>query len=174
MPFSKQDLQDLYSLTLEEVEQTLTSCNLDLDSEDYSEAEIEQKFTRIRNYFEREEVSSYLEAKKRLFQELAAEQSQLQQNSSDREVESLVNLIESLSPGQAEKIIKRLEARGSAISDRITAAFENGLITQLTSLAKSGELDRRINKSLGESRNTIDIEVIEAQDQPLLSQPKQP
>ena len=62
MPYSKQDLVTLYSLSLEEVNQTLTAASLSLDKSPYTDEEIQLGFDLIRSYFNSGQVSDYTAA----------------------------------------------------------------------------------------------------------------
>jgi hypothetical protein len=62
MPYTKLDLQTLYSLSPEEVEQTLTAVNLPLEKETYTDEEIQSGFDVIRSYFNSGQVSDYTAA----------------------------------------------------------------------------------------------------------------
>lgn len=59
MPYTKQDLQALYTLSLEDVEQSLVSAKLPLERETYTDEEIQNGFDVIRNYFNSGQVSDY-------------------------------------------------------------------------------------------------------------------
>jgi hypothetical protein len=62
MPYAKLDLQTLYSLSPEEVDQTLATAKLCLDSETYTDEEIQLGFDVIRSYFNSGQVSDYTAA----------------------------------------------------------------------------------------------------------------
>ncbi len=62
MPYAKLDLQTLYSLSPEEVDQTLATAKLSLDSETYTDEEIQLSFDVIRSYFNSGQVSDYTAA----------------------------------------------------------------------------------------------------------------
>lgn len=59
MPYSKQDLQNLYSLSLEDVDATLTACGLSLEQNEYADEQIQSGFDVIRKYFNDAQVSDY-------------------------------------------------------------------------------------------------------------------
>ncbi|MBD2732192.1 hypothetical protein H6G96_39625 [Nostoc sp. FACHB-892] len=67
MPYTKEALQNMYSLSSEDVLATLTACGLTDDTQEYSDAEIETRFDIVRQWFKDEQVSDYQEATK-LFQ----------------------------------------------------------------------------------------------------------
>lgn len=169
MPFSKSELQTLYSIDLEQVNRNLEASGLDLNKDRYEDWEINERFDVICNYFKDNPDESIDRASQYLQLQLRKNRA----NGQTDEIQAVVDLLSNLSPAQAEIVIQRIEARGSAISDRLTIAFENGLISQLCRLAQSGELDRRISKSLGESQNAIDIEIVDRQ-QNLLQSPEAP
>lgn len=59
MPYTKQDLQNLYNLSGDEVSQTLTVAGLNSEQESYSDEEIQSGFDLIRSYFNSEQASDY-------------------------------------------------------------------------------------------------------------------
>jgi len=68
MPYTKQDLQNLYNLSGDEVSQTLTVAGLNSEQESYSDEEIQSGFDLIRSYFNSGQVSDYVAASE-LFQQ---------------------------------------------------------------------------------------------------------
>lgn len=62
MPYSKQDLQNLYSLSLEDVDATLTACGLSLEQDEYADEQIQSGFDVIRKYFNDAQVSDFAAA----------------------------------------------------------------------------------------------------------------
>lgn len=71
MPYTKQDLVTLYSLSLDEVNQTLSAAALSLDKEPYTDEEIQLGFDLIRSYFNSGQVSDYTAASQLFEQNLA-------------------------------------------------------------------------------------------------------
>lgn len=67
MPYTKEALQNMYSLSSKDVLATLTACGLTDDTQEYSDAEIETRFDIVRQWFNSGQVSDYQEATK-LFQ----------------------------------------------------------------------------------------------------------
>lgn len=59
MPYTKLDLQNLYNLSTDEVNQTLTAAGLTDEQEPYSDEEIQSGFDVIRSYFNSGQVSNY-------------------------------------------------------------------------------------------------------------------
>lgn len=68
MPYVKQDLQTIYHLSEDEVNQTLTAATLPLDKESYSDEEIQSSFELVRSYFNSGQVTDY-EAASQLFKQ---------------------------------------------------------------------------------------------------------
>lgn len=62
MPYTKQDLQNLYSLSLEDVDATLAACELSLEQGEYSDEQIQSGFDVIRKYFNEAQVSDFAAA----------------------------------------------------------------------------------------------------------------
>lgn len=62
MPYTKQDLITLYSLQENEVNQTLTAAGLCVESEFYTDEQIQISFELIRSYFNSGQVSDYTAA----------------------------------------------------------------------------------------------------------------
>jgi hypothetical protein len=62
MPYTKQDLITLYSLDEDAVNQTLTAAELSVDSESYTDEQIQTGFDLIRSYFNNGQVSDYAAA----------------------------------------------------------------------------------------------------------------
>ncbi len=62
MPYTKQSLQNLHALTIEEVDETLIACKLPTDRDDYTDEEIEFSFNVIRGYFISKQASNYTQA----------------------------------------------------------------------------------------------------------------
>ncbi len=62
MPYSKQDLQNLYSLSFEDVDATLAACGLSLEQDEYADEQIQSGFDVIRKYFNEAQVSDYAAA----------------------------------------------------------------------------------------------------------------
>lgn len=59
MPYTKQDLVTLYSLEEDEVNQTLMAAELSVDSESYTDEQIQTGFELIRSYFNNGQASDY-------------------------------------------------------------------------------------------------------------------
>lgn len=74
MPYTKQDLVTLYSLEEDEINQTLMAAKLSVDSESYTDEQIQTGFELIRSYFNSGQASNYVTAAE-LFK-----QNQLQQH----------------------------------------------------------------------------------------------
>jgi len=62
MPYTKQTLQTLYSLSIDEVNETLKAGKLDAEREEYTDEEIQSSFDIIRGYFNEEKVKDYKQA----------------------------------------------------------------------------------------------------------------
>jgi hypothetical protein len=62
MPYTKEALQNMYSLSPEDVSATLTACGLDHDTQEYSDADIETRFDVVRQLFKDGEASDYQQA----------------------------------------------------------------------------------------------------------------
>lgn len=62
MPYTKQDLQNLYSLSLEDVDATLAACGLSLEQDEYGDEQIQSGFDVIRKYFNDAQVSDFAAA----------------------------------------------------------------------------------------------------------------
>ncbi|OWY65350.1 hypothetical protein B7486_42455 [cyanobacterium TDX16] len=76
MPFTKENLMMLYSLSLEDVDRTLTAATISLDKETYEDEEISTRFDVIRNYFNAGQASDYTVAAE-LFQQHQARAQQV-------------------------------------------------------------------------------------------------
>ena len=68
MPYTKQDLQNLYSLSLEDVDATLAACGLSKEQDDYADEQIQSGFDVIRKYFNEKQVSDFAAAAERFNQ----------------------------------------------------------------------------------------------------------
>ncbi|MBW4617729.1 MAG: hypothetical protein KME21_31970 [Desmonostoc vinosum HA7617-LM4] len=68
MPYTKETLQNVYSLSLDEVDATFRACGLPTDQDEYSDEDIEIKFDVLRGYLSSGRVTDYEQAKQ-LFQE---------------------------------------------------------------------------------------------------------
>ena len=62
MPYSKQDLQNLYSLSLEDVDATLAACGLSTGQDEYADEQIQSGFDVIRKYFNEAQVGDFAAA----------------------------------------------------------------------------------------------------------------
>jgi hypothetical protein len=62
MPYSKQDLSALYTLSLDEVNQTLAASELSTEAEQYTDEQIQTRFDIVRAYFSNGQVSDYVAA----------------------------------------------------------------------------------------------------------------
>jgi hypothetical protein len=62
MPYTKLDLQNLYNLCVDEVNQTLTAAGLAEHKEPYTDEQIQSSFDVIRSYFNSQQVSDYTAA----------------------------------------------------------------------------------------------------------------
>lgn len=62
MPYTKEALQNMYSLSPEDVLATLTACGLAHDTQEYSDEDIETRFDIVRQLFKDGEVSDYEQA----------------------------------------------------------------------------------------------------------------
>ena len=62
MPYSKQDLSALYTLSLDEVNQTLAASELSTEAELYTDEQIQTRFDIVRAYFSNGQVSDYVAA----------------------------------------------------------------------------------------------------------------
>ncbi|MDZ7966405.1 MAG: hypothetical protein RM368_15735 [Nostoc sp. DedSLP03] len=70
MPYTKEALQNLYSLSVEDVNATLSACGLSTDCKEYADEEIQSSFDTVRQYFTSERVSDYQQATDLFQQEL--------------------------------------------------------------------------------------------------------
>lgn len=68
MPFTKENLMMLYSLSEEDVDRSLTAAKLPVDKQSYEDEEISTHFDVVRNYFNSGEASDY-EAATQLFEQ---------------------------------------------------------------------------------------------------------
>ncbi len=62
MPYTKQDLIVLYSLSLDEVNQTLTAAELSTEGEIYTDEQIQTRFDLVHTYLKNGQVSDYVSA----------------------------------------------------------------------------------------------------------------
>lgn len=62
MPYTKQDLQNLYSLSFEDVIATLAACGLSPEQDEYADEQIQLGFDVIRKYFNDAQVGDYAAA----------------------------------------------------------------------------------------------------------------
>ena len=62
MPYTKQDLQSLHSLSFEDVDATLTACGLSPEQDEYADEQIQSGFDVIRKYFNEKQVGDYAAA----------------------------------------------------------------------------------------------------------------
>ncbi|PSB30098.1 hypothetical protein [Chlorogloea sp. CCALA 695] len=62
MPYSKQDLQNLYSLSFEDVDATLAACGLSKEQDEYADEQIQSGFDVIRKYFNEAQVGDFAAA----------------------------------------------------------------------------------------------------------------
>ncbi|MBE9210541.1 hypothetical protein IQ244_29370 [Nostoc sp. LEGE 06077] len=62
MPYTKEALQNMYSLSLEDVLATLTACGLTHDTQEYSDADIETRFDIVRQLFKDGQACDYEQA----------------------------------------------------------------------------------------------------------------
>ena len=62
MPYTKQALQNLHSLSYEDVNATLAACGLSTEQDEYADEEITSKFDVIRKYFNDAQVTDYAAA----------------------------------------------------------------------------------------------------------------
>jgi hypothetical protein len=83
MPFTKENLMMLYSLSLEDVDRTLTAATIPLDKETYEDEEISTRFDVIRNYFNHGQASDYTVAAE-LFQQHQASKVEAQAQSENK------------------------------------------------------------------------------------------
>ncbi|MDZ4877474.1 MAG: hypothetical protein CLLPBCKN_006909 [Chroococcidiopsis cubana SAG 39.79] len=83
MPFTKENLMMLYSLSLEDVDRTLTAATIPLDKETYEDEEISTRFDIIRNYFNHGQASDYTVAAE-LFQQHQASEVEAQAQSKNK------------------------------------------------------------------------------------------
>ncbi len=72
MPFSRNDLMTLYSLSQEDVEQSLIAAQLTLERDTYTDEEIQLRFDVVRSYFNQGRASDYTTAAKLFKQHLLA------------------------------------------------------------------------------------------------------
>ncbi|MCC5640019.1 hypothetical protein LC593_30160 [Nostoc sp. CHAB 5844] len=70
MPYTKEVLQNMYSLSPEDVLATLTACGLPHDASEYADADIENRFDIVRQLLKDEQASNYEEATRLLQQRL--------------------------------------------------------------------------------------------------------
>ncbi len=72
MPFSRNDLMTLYSLSQEDVEQSLIAAQLTLERDTYTDEEIQLRFDVVRSYFNQGQASDYTTAAELFKQHLLA------------------------------------------------------------------------------------------------------
>jgi len=91
MPYTKQDLQNLYSLSLEDVDATLAACGLSLEQDEYADEQVQSGFDVIRKYFNEAQVTDFAAAAE-MFSQLPAPKTKKtgrgkkQNNSLDKEL----------------------------------------------------------------------------------------
>lgn len=76
MPYTKLALQNLHSLSLEDVDATLNACGLPIDQDEYTEEEIQSGFDVIRGYFTRGQAPDYTVAAELFNQNIGGTQPQ--------------------------------------------------------------------------------------------------
>lgn len=86
MPYTKETLQSVYSLSPAEIDNTLKACGLSLDQQEYSDFDIESKFDLIRQYFHSQQVTDYEQAA-RLLQSQTANLVESSASSNPQDVE---------------------------------------------------------------------------------------
>ncbi|MBD2302244.1 hypothetical protein [Nostoc sp. FACHB-190] len=74
MPYTKEALQNIYSLSVEDVNATLSACGLSPDCDEYADEDIQSGFDTVRQYFTSERVTNYQEATNLFQQELEVRQ----------------------------------------------------------------------------------------------------
>lgn len=62
MPYTKEALQNMYSLSAEDVLSTLTACGLPHDANEYSDIDIESRFDVVRQFFNNGQAANYEQA----------------------------------------------------------------------------------------------------------------
>ncbi|AUT04606.1 hypothetical protein CLI64_29650 (plasmid) [Nostoc sp. CENA543] len=77
MPYTKDSLQSVYSLSVEDVEATLNACQLPLDRDKYTDAEIKDRFDPIRQLFTDGSAADYQQATELFQQHLESTKSDL-------------------------------------------------------------------------------------------------
>ncbi len=75
MSYTKQDLQNLHSLSFEDVNATFAACGLSTEQDEYTDEQIQSGFDVIRKYFNEAQVADYAAAAEMFKQQqsLAAE-----------------------------------------------------------------------------------------------------
>ncbi len=74
MPYTKQALQTLHTLSIEDVDETLRAAKLPTEREEYTDEEIQSSFDAIRSYFNNGQASDYQQASELFEQHTSAGQ----------------------------------------------------------------------------------------------------
>lgn len=189
MPFTKEALTTAYNLSVEDVEQTLLACELPVDQAEYSDADITNRFEKIRLYLNEGKAASYEVAKDLLNQESQASGKRKKsgrgkpKTSQDfdgagpsaslaREqilgrIQSLMELAGGIS---AEEFRDLLPELGQQRMAELIKMYDRGLLSSLSEMATSGELEQVIRQTAAGKKSLPEIpslfleaEVIEEQ-----------
>jgi hypothetical protein len=147
MPYTKETLQNVYSLTPEEVDATLTACGLTLEQEEYSDSDIESKFDKVRDYFQSQQVTDYEQAAQKLQTQISSTTSESSQQdisaspASQTKQSDLKNDIGTITQASETELANLVDKITDKLAERIPPGFIQQVYVQkaVAKLAQSPE-----------------------------------
>lgn len=174
MPYTKQELIALYSLEEDEVNQTLTAAELAVDSESYSDEQIQTRFELIRGYFSSGQVSDYAAATE-LFQQHQQTQARTKKATlgkksetlTDREgtesdgqdnpqlnltadLQEILTMVGSAAIATEEDLLRILNQLTTKRGQAISVMYERMLLTQVAQQLRERQQKRQLFAEFGE------------------------
>lgn len=173
MPYTRENLANLYNIASEEVEKTLLACDLPLEQSEYNDGEIDGRFKVIRRYFDEGKVQSYEAAIDLLKQELVS-QGQPEPNgkgkksskakqkpspdnngpetsslppSREQIIQQIQSLMEQAGGLSGEEFAQLLPDLANQRQAELIEMFDRGLLARLSNMAETGELEQIVRQT---------------------------
>lgn len=187
MPFTKENLATLYNLTTDKVDRVLSTSGLPLEQPAYSDEEIELRFKPVAmELFSQEltQLQGEKQANGKGKKSVKDKQKSTQNSKSDsipsslsREqiLQHIQNLVAQAGGLSGEEFAQLLPDLANQRMAELIEMFDQGLLTRLSEMAQSGELEQMVRQTAAGKKSLQDIpslfleaEVIEESSSPRL------
>lgn len=187
MPYTKENLATIHGLSKDQVDQALSTAKLPLEQPEYTDKEIEQRFKPVVADLFGQELAQLpenqangkskksLQAKSKGLQDNRSTSANPTSESREQLLEKIQALVGKVGGLSAEEFAQLLPDLHNQRQEELIELFDRGLLSGLSQMVNSGELEQRMRQSAEEKKSLtgipslfLEAEVIEESSSPHL------